>query len=272
MTLPRSFGVDLDGSRMGRRAASHVSARASSTPTRASTTRAWSCSTRSTRGRAVPTSACAPTLAGARREGGAAGGRRSPRATARRRRSRARAIVNAAGPWVKRRARQRQRRAVDARTCATSRAATSSCRACIAEDHAYILQNADKRIVFVIPYRGPLLADRHDRRPGRRLRASGRSPRRRSTTCCELANTYLDDAARAAPTSSGPTAASGPLYDDGCARSLGDHARLRAEGRCAGGAGTGRARCCRSIGGKITTYRKLAEHVLDRIAARSSRR
>ena len=41
-----------------------------------------------------------------------------------------------------------------------------------AEDHAYILQNADKRIVFVIPYEDAVHADRHHRRAGRRTSSS----------------------------------------------------------------------------------------------------
>ena len=42
----------------------------------------------------------------------------------------ARALVNAAGPWVKRRPRRRRRRSRHRATCGWSRAATSSCRAC----------------------------------------------------------------------------------------------------------------------------------------------
>ena len=58
--------------------------------------------------------------------------------------------------------------------CGWSRARTSSCRGSIDGDHPYILQNDDKRIVFVIPYRGRLHPDRHHRRALR-----GR-PRRRA--------------------------------------------------------------------------------------------
>ena len=55
-------------------------------------------------------------------------------------------------------------RAQRATACGWSRAATSSCRGCYDGDHAYILQNADRRVVFVIPYEDRLHADRHDRR------------------------------------------------------------------------------------------------------------
>ena len=52
------------------------------------------------------------------------------------------------------RARHDRRRRRRRHACVTSRAATSSCRAIHAEEHAYILQNADNRIVFAIPYQG----------------------------------------------------------------------------------------------------------------------
>ena len=78
-----------------------------------------------------------------------------------------------------------------------------------AEAHAYILQNADKRIVFVIPYERALLADRHDRRAGRRV------SRRRASRADEI-DYLLRDRQRLSrrarsprPTSCGPTAACG---------------------------------------------------------------
>ena len=40
-------------------------------------------------------------------------------------------------------------------------------------DHAFILQNNDNRIVFVIPYERDVLADRHDRHSGRGRREAG---------------------------------------------------------------------------------------------------
>ena len=84
-----------------------------------------------------------------------------------------------------------------------------------AEDHAYILQNADKRIVFVIPYQDALLADRHHRRAGR-----GRSS---SRAISDDEIDYLLDARQHLPRASRSPRAdvvwtfSGvrPLYDDG---------------------------------------------------------
>ena len=71
---------------------------------------------------------------------------------ARRRRSGARLVVNAAGPWVAdvlgRRAAQQHRRP----RSGWSRAAISWCRKLYDHDRCYIFQNADSRIVFAIPY------------------------------------------------------------------------------------------------------------------------
>ena len=214
----------------GAQGSSPASAKASSTRTRASTMRDWS----------------SLNAIDAR-----ANGRRRPRADARSRRARAtnglwratlvdgagrredvraRALVNAAGPWVKDVLDQRQRRTRCAQACATSRAATSSCRACTPSAHAYILQNADNRIVFVIPYRAELFADRHDRRPGRRLRGR-RTFRRRDR---------LPAARSPTPISRVPLARDGhrvdlqrraPALRRRLGRPVGGHARLRAEAR-----------------------------------------
>jgi glycerol-3-phosphate dehydrogenase len=109
-------------------------------------------------------------LTGARRDGGLW------RATLRDERGTtevaARALVNTAGPWVKEvldlvrpeRAGEGNVRHVKGSHIVVPRVH--------AESHAYILQNADNRIVFVIPVSRPLFADRHHRHPGRRLRAS----------------------------------------------------------------------------------------------------
>ena len=59
-TLPKSFGVRLAGTPLGRGPEAALHARASSTPMRASTMRGSSWPTRSMRRRAAPTSACAP--------------------------------------------------------------------------------------------------------------------------------------------------------------------------------------------------------------------
>src|SRR6187397_1852515 len=110
----------------------------------ASTTRGWSWSTRSIRARAAPTSRCArrsSTLAATM----AGGAQRLLRATT------VRAIVHAAGPWV-----------CDVLGAVSHAPVKAKVRHVTdshivvprvhAEPHAYILQNADNRIVFIIPY------------------------------------------------------------------------------------------------------------------------
>ena len=176
----------------------------------------------------------------------------------------ARAIVNAAGPWV-------------ADVLGTTDATPSGARVrhvkgshivvprVQPEEHAYILQNADNRIVFVIPYqeRYSLIGttdvpvDDYD---------APRSRRTRPTTCSRSPTATSSSRSRAR-TSPGPTAA--------CARSTTTARpilrRSRAttcsrSTRCRGEPGAGRAPVLSIYGGKITTYRKLAEHALAAIA------
>ena len=130
-----------------------------------------------------------------------------------------------------------------------------------AEPHAYILQNSDKRIVFMIPFERALFADRHDRRAGRRLRRRRASRPRRSITCAR-SPTPISRARSPRPTSSGPTAA--------CGRSTTTARRTRRRSRattCSSSMpATARAPLLSVFGGKITTYRKLAEHALGQAA------
>ena len=97
------------------------------------------------------------------------------------------ALVNAAGPWVE----QVLGRAVGVNSSRARppgqgqpyRHAASSGTA----TQAYLLQNTDKRVIFVNPLRGRSGADRHDRHSGRGT-ARGRRDRRRTrpSTCCAV--------------------------------------------------------------------------------------
>ena len=129
------------------------------------------------------------------------------------------------------------------------------------EDHAYILQNADKRIVFVIPYQDrysligttDIALDRYE------------APRIDSAEIdylLELANTYLS---RALVRSDIVWTYSGvrPLYDDGSA----DPSEITRDYVLEVDTGpNGGAPILSIYGGKITTYRKLAEQALDHVA------
>ena len=133
------------------------------------------------------------------------------------------------------------------------------------EKHAYILQNADNRIVFVIPYQEhysligttdiPVEAFEHPHISAEETRY-----------LLDLVNTYLDK----------PLAErdivwdySGvrPLYDDGSADpSAVTRDYVLKVDALEGAPGPGRAPVLSSFGGKITTYRKLSEHALRELA------
>ena len=129
------------------------------------------------------------------------------------------------------------------------------------ENHAYILQNADKRIVFVIPYQErysligttDIAVDAYE---------SPRIDPAEIDYLLGLANTYLarplgrDDIVW---TFSGVR----PLYDDGSA----DPSEITRDYVFEVDTGSNAGAAILSIyGGKITTYRKLAEQALDHIA------
>ena len=129
-------------------------------------------------------------------------------------------------------------------------------------EHAFILQNDDRRVVFMIPYGEHPHAGRHDRRAAR---ATSRRTRSRASRkidyLCRAVERYL----RAPPRSGawcGAMPACGRSYDDGSAGRLVGDARLHA----ARGRRGGRAPVLSVFGGKITTYRRLAEHAMEKLA------
>ena len=153
--LPGSRSVDLRGHELGRCAASRTSSAASSIPTAGSTMRAWWCSTRSTpqaRGAQVLTrTRCVSAQRGAARLDRDAAAARRQRAPVR-----ARAVVNAAGPWAESFLRQQARAAhgemLASRSLRLVKGSHIVVPRCFEHDHAYIFQNPDKRIIFAIPY------------------------------------------------------------------------------------------------------------------------
>ena len=171
----------------------------------------------------------------------------------------ARAIVNAAGPWVKdvlnERLHQPSRdnvRLVKGSHIVVPRLYEG--------DHAFILQNDDRRVVFMIPFEDSytLIGTTdvpYDGDPSR-PQASGKE----IEYLCRAANRYLKRAV-------GPDDVrwhySGvrPLYDDGSINvsTVTRDYVLRLD------SDQGSAPVLSVFGGKITTYRRLAEHVLDRL-------
>jgi len=259
MTLPKSFGVRLEGSRWGAGLKPHfrrgfVYADARVDDARLVVVNALDAQTLGARIR-VRT-----RLAGARRVEGL--WRATLQSDGRTEEVVARALVNAGGPWVK-----------DVLNSVTPTPTPANVRhvkgshivvpQVHAEQHAYILQNADNRIVFVIPYEGrysligttdvpvsqyehPTIADDE------------------VDYLLALVNGYLqrplsrDDIVW---TYSGVR----PLFDDGSqdpSAVTRDYVlKLDAEY-----GPPGRAPVLSIFGGKITTYRKLAEQALTELA------
>ncbi len=169
-------------------------------------------------------------------------------------------MINAAGPWVK-----------DVRDLVNGAPSAEKVRHIKGshvvvprvhdEDHAYLLQNVDQRVVFVIPYE-----DRYT------LIGTTDVPvevfERPAITSAEiayllaLANNYLARPLAAADivwTFAGVR----PLYDDGASD---PSAITRDYVFKLDAAGDGDAPVLSIYGGKITTYRKLAEHALSELA------
>ena len=172
----------------------------------------------------------------------------------------ARAIVNAAGPWVKsvlnERLRQPSRdnvRLVRGSHIVVPRLYDG--------DHAFILQNEDRRVVFMIPFEGRYT-----------LVGTTEVPHAGDPSCPEASAAEVDYLCRAAsrylehPLHPAAVvwryAGVRPLYDDGSANTSAvtrDYVlRLDSD--------QGSAPVLSVFGGKITTYRRLAEHALKKLA------
>jgi glycerol-3-phosphate dehydrogenase len=177
----------------------------------------------------------------------------------------ARSLVNTAGPWVKEvldLVRPEKSGEGNVRHVKGSHIVVPRVHA---EAHAYILQNADHRIVFVIPYQGhfsligttdiPVDAFEHPH-----------ITQDETQYLLDLANAYLEK-----PLSQSEIVWSysgvRPLYDDGASDpSAVTRDYVLKVDALPGEPGPDRAPVLSSFGGKITTYRKLAEHALRELA------
>ncbi|MCL5775919.1 glycerol-3-phosphate dehydrogenase [Limibaculum sp. FT325] len=182
------------------------------------------------------------------------------RSTGATREIRARALVNAGGPWVDEVIRNRVRENVSDRIRLV-RGSHIVTRRLFDHDRAYIFQNADGRIVFAIPYETDFTligtTDRdHQGGPG-----EARCTDEEREYLCAAASEYF---ARPVTADDVVWTYSGvrPLYDDGATSATAatrDYV-LKVEGR------EGEAPLLNIFGGKITTYRRLAEAALARLA------
>ena len=172
---------------------------------------------------------------------------------------RARGLVNAAGPWVK--------QVLDDLSAAPAKAAVRHVKGSHIvvprvhpEDHAYILQNSDNRIVFVIPYESDFSLIGTTDIPVDDFEAPVIS-RGEIDYLCEIANAYL-----ARPSGAGDVVwtYSGvrPLYDDG---TVDPSAVTRDYVLKLDADRDSQAPLLSVFGGKITTYRRLAESALSEL-------
>lgn len=173
----------------------------------------------------------------------------------------ARAIANAAGPWVKRVLNERlgQPSADEVRLVQGSHILLPRL---YEGEHAYILQNDDRRVVFMIPFEGRFtLIGTTDVALEDDPEAAVRATEEEVRYLCRAANRYL-----AKPVDSSNVlwryAGVRPLHDDGSRdpSAVTRDYTLRVDDE------QGAAPVLSVFGGKITTYRRLAEHAMDKLA------
>lgn len=170
---------------------------------------------------------------------------------------RAKILINAAGPWVGEVLAVTQRRNVPA-SIRLVQGSHIVIPKLYTHDRCYIFQNTDKRIIFAIPYEGDFTLI------GTTERDYVGDPGEAKTTpeeidyLCRAANQYFSTAITTKEvvwTYSGVR----PLYDDGASEA---QAATRDYVFDLDEAG---APMLSIFGGKITTYRRLAQHALDKL-------
>ncbi len=261
MTLPKSFGVKLAGSRWGAGLQSKFVRGFVYADARVDDARLVLLNALDAKGRGADVRVHT-RVTGARREGGlwratlrAADGVTTDVS--------ARAIVNASGPWVK--------HVLDSVSASPTKESVRHVKGSHIvvprvhpEEHAYILQNADKRIVFIIPYQQhysligttDVTVDEyeHPAITGEEI-----------DYLLELVNSYLAKPLAASDvvwTYSGVR----PLHDDGSTDPAAVTRDYVFKVDALDEPGTDRAPVLSIFGGKITTYRKLAEAALAHLA------
>jgi glycerol-3-phosphate dehydrogenase len=172
----------------------------------------------------------------------------------------ARAVVNAAGPWVKEvlNARLGQPSADSVRLVKGSHIVLPKL---YEGEHAFILQNDDRRVVFMIPYGERYTLVGTTDVPHGGADEPPRPSEAEVEYLCRAVNRYLARPARPAD-AVWKYAGVRPLYDDGSA----DPSKVTRDYTLRVDDERGAAPVLTVFGGKITTYRRLAEHAVDRLA------
>ena len=173
---------------------------------------------------------------------------------------RARVLVNAAGPWVA----DVLGRVPDSRRDRGVRLVKGShlvVPRLYEGDHAFMLQNPDRRIVFTVPYEGRFTLLGTTDEPWSDAPAKASISDAETRYLLDTANRYFTRQLSEADVA-WSYAGIRPLYDDkaGSASAVTRDYVLDLDG------GAGRAPMLSIFGGKITTYRKLAEHAMAELA------
>jgi glycerol-3-phosphate dehydrogenase len=173
---------------------------------------------------------------------------------------RARAIANVAGPWVKEVLNERLG-VPSADSVRLVRGSHLVLPRLYEGEHAFILQNDDRRVVFMIPWEGrfTLLGTTDVVETGDPLHPQ--ATEEEAAYLCAAAGRYLKQAPRPQD-AVWRYAGVRPLYDDGS----GDPSSITRDYTLRMDDADG-APVLSVFGGKLTTYRRLAEQVVDKLAA-----
>ena len=172
---------------------------------------------------------------------------------------RSKALVNAAGPWVA----DVLDRIPDDRITAKVRLVKGShiiVPKVHSQGHAYILQNADDRVVFVIPFEGKFSLIGTTDVAVDRIEDAAQISREEVAYLLAAANRFLAKPLGEADVVSS-YAGVRPLYDDGTA----NPSEVTRDYVLKVDHDEGRAPLLSIFGGKITTYRRLAEEAMEKL-------
>lgn len=173
----------------------------------------------------------------------------------------ARAVVNAAGPWVKQVLNERlgQPTPDEVRLVQGSHIVVPRL---YEGEHAFILQNDDRRVVFMIPFEERFTLIGTTDVPLEGDAGAVCATQGEVEYLCRAANRYLAHPLEPANVL-WRYAGVRPLYDDGTS----DPSAVTRDYTLRLDAESSAAPVLSVYGGKITTYRRLAEHALDKLAA-----
>ncbi len=172
----------------------------------------------------------------------------------------ARAVVNAAGPWVKEvlNGQLHQPSRDNVRLVKGSHIVVPKV---YDGTHAFILQNDDKRVVFMIPYEGEFTLIGTTDVPVQGDPGNPKASEEEVAYLCRAVNRYLAKPVTPADVA-WRYAGIRPLYDDGSS----DPSAVTRDYTLRVDDDQGAMAVLSVFGGKITTYRRLAEHALEKLA------